>query len=118
MFPPSGMGNTTQLLVLRDTLFVIQSLRPVVQRLKKCNGSLSDQLERAATSIALNLSEGNAVRDGNRRKHFKIALGSTQETRAALKVAAAWGFMDMADVHGLDRKLDSIAARIYCLAHR
>ena len=97
MFPPWGVGNTTQLLVLRDTLRVIQALRPVVQGLKKQNRSLSDQLERAATSIALNLSEGNAVRDGNRRKHFKIALGSTQETRTALTVAAAWGHMEMTD---------------------
>ena len=112
------MSTTTHLHVLTDTIDIIRLLRPIVGRVKKHNRSLSDQLERAASSIALNLSEGNAVRDGNRQKHFRIALGSTQETRTALKVASAWGYLPAADGMGLDRSLDSIAARIYCLAYR
>jgi four helix bundle protein len=89
-----------------------------VARLAGRSRSLADQLERAATSIALNLSEGNAVRDGNRKARFKNALGSAYETRSALKVAAAWGHIGEDEAARLDRALDCIAARTYRLIHR
>ncbi len=76
---------------------------------------MTDQIERAATSIALNLAEGNATRDGNRRARFANALGSAQETRVALRVAAAWGWLDASEVRDLDAALDSICAMIYRL---
>jgi four helix bundle protein len=112
------MQDTTRLRVLHDTLLLIERLRPIVALVRRHDRSLADQLKRASTGIALNLGEGNASRDGHRRARFDDALGSTQETRVGLKVAAAWGHLDRDTVAALDAELDSIAARIYVLARR
>src|SRR5688500_17147450 len=51
---------------------------------------LRDQLDRASTSIALNLAEGNGrftARD--RSQYFRIAIGSALECAACLDVLAA-----------------------------
>ena len=48
---------------------------------------------RAATSVALNLAEGNG-RVGKDRLHcFRIARGSVLEVQAGLKLAVAWGYV-------------------------
>ncbi|MBK8170769.1 MAG: four helix bundle protein [Sandaracinaceae bacterium] len=65
--------------VLDVTIDAIQKLAPVVRTIRSCDSDLADQIRRAASSIALNLGEGNASLGGNRRKHFHIALGSTRE---------------------------------------
>ena len=50
---------------------------------------LRNQLERAASSIALNLAEGNARQSTNDRKHFfQIAYGSLKECQAILELVA------------------------------
>ena len=51
-------------------------------------GNLRDQLLRAASSISLNLSEGNAKRTQNEKKRFyQMAYASTQECKTILKLA-------------------------------
>ncbi len=112
------MSKSTHLRVLDDIVHIIRRLRPVKEKLNKESRSLADQLERAATSMGLNLAEGNAVRDGNRKARLKNALGSTQEVRVALKLAAAWGYIPDALADELDRELDRIAAQLYCLTYR
>ena len=107
--------TTTDFRVLTQTLNLIGRLRPLVGRLRRKRSALADQLERALTSIALNLSEGNAVRDGNRRKHFRIALGSAKESRTALRVGAAWGYLSSDEIAVYDRELDSICAQVHRL---
>jgi len=52
------------------------------------NGNLRDQLLRAASSISLNLSEGNAknsVKD--KRRFFQMAYGSLRECQTIFKLA-------------------------------
>jgi four helix bundle protein len=68
-------------------------LRPLVPRIRKHNRSLADQLVRAASSIALNIAEGEHSDPGNRRARFYSAAGSANETLAALRVAVAWGYL-------------------------
>ena len=54
-------------------------------RLPRGLGSVSDQLNRAAGSICLNIAEGAAARSRDvKRRHFEIALGSASECQAAL----------------------------------
>ena len=87
---------------------LIKALRPLVPVIKRSDRDLADQIHRAATSIALNLAEGQRVTAGNQRKHYEIAHGSANEVRAALSVATAWGYLvDEATVvrHTLDRLL-------------
>ncbi len=70
----------------------VEALRPLVPRIKRHDRSLADQLVRAASSVALNIAEGEHSDPGNRRARFYSAAGSANETLAALKVAAAWGY--------------------------
>ena len=71
--------------------------------------SLKDQLERAASSIALNLAEGRGKRSvADQRRFFSIAMGSLRECQAILilsdqKGSALWNL------------LDKLGAHLYCL---
>ncbi|MBK8169913.1 MAG: four helix bundle protein [Sandaracinaceae bacterium] len=101
--------------VLDVTIDAIQRLAPVVRTIRTSDSDLAAQIRRAASSIALNLGEGNASLGGNRRKHFHIALGSTREVREALRVAVAWGYI--AEVGSIDEQLDIIGAMTWRLMH-
>jgi four helix bundle protein len=51
-------------------------------------GNLRDQIERAASSIPLNLSEGNAKRtDKEKKRYYQTAYASCQECKTVLKLA-------------------------------
>lgn len=66
----------------------------------KLQGNLRDQLHRAASSIALNLSEGNAKRTPKEKKRFyHTAYASAQECKTILKLAKVTDeeIVDMAD---------------------
>ncbi len=93
-------------------------LRTIVGTIATRDRSLADQVRRAATSIALNLAEGNASSSGNRRLRFESALGSARETRTGLRVAVAWGYVDRTTVAPVDALLDRVAAQTYQLSRR
>jgi four helix bundle protein len=76
---------------------VIEALRPLIPRIKARDRALADQLTRAATSAALNIGESNYSDPGNRRARLFTAAGSANETRVALRVAAAWGHCSVAE---------------------
>ena len=67
-------------------------------------GSARLQLERASTSIPLNIAEGNVKSSPrDRRRYWEIALGSTAECAAILDVLVARRLLSEADVAaGLD----------------
>ena len=79
-------------------LELIAALRPLTSRIRARDYGLADQLARAASSVALNVGEGNYSQGGNRRTRFFTAAGSANETRLALRVATAWGILPAADV--------------------
>jgi four helix bundle protein len=80
------------LLVKELSIDVVAALRPLVPRIRRHDRSLADQLVRAASSVALNIAEGEHSDPGNRRARFYSAAGSANETLAALRVAVAWGY--------------------------
>ena len=75
----------------------------------KLQGTLKDQLVRAASSIVLNLAEGSGkLTKKDQLKFFYIAMGSLRECQAILTIArlessAAW------------QKLDSLGAHLFRL---
>ncbi len=73
-------------------LDLVRSLRPIVEQLRSHSRDLSDQIERAGTSLVLNLGEGNRRAGKDRRRFFVMAQGSASEIQAALDVADAWGW--------------------------
>ena len=72
---------------------LIETLRPLVPRIKQKDKSLAHQIKRAASSIALNVGEGELSDPGNRRAPFFSAAGSAGETLTAVKVAIAWRYL-------------------------
>jgi four helix bundle protein len=97
-------------------LAMVAALRPVLAELAKGDRALTDQVRRAASSVTLNLAEGNRRMGQDRLQFFRIAAGSAAEVRAALEVARAWGYIDAAAV--AEAELDRVLAMVWRLTHR
>ncbi len=73
-------------------------------------GFLSDQLNRAALSIAANLAEGNGrFTKADRKNFFIIARGSVQECVPLLELARRRGLLDNKNQSNLKTELEEIA---------
>jgi len=99
------------------SLELIQLLRPLVERIRRRDRSLADQLVRAANSIALNIAEADCSLGGNARARFHSAAGSAKETLMALRVAIAWGYIGAAAARDAEQHLDRINAMLWKLNH-
>ena len=97
-------------------LAMVAALRPVLAQLSKGDRSLADQVRRAASSVALNLAEGNRRTGQDRMQFFRIAAGSAAEVRATLEVALAWGYLDAAPLAAAE--VDRVLAMLWRLTHR
>ena len=95
---------------------LIRSLRPVVLALRRHSPDLADQLARAATSVALNLAEGSRRTARDQQRVYRIAAGEAQEVKAALEVAADWGYLDDAALAAARALADRVGALTYGLA--
>jgi four helix bundle protein len=73
-------------------LDLVRALRPVVAQLRGHSSDAADQVERAASSIVLNLAEGGRRHGRDPRRFFDMAHGSAGEIRGALDLADAWGW--------------------------
>jgi four helix bundle protein len=82
---------------LEVSLELIRALAPLMPAIEARNRPLADQIYRAASSVSLNLGEGQASQKGNAHKHYALANGSASEVRAALRVAQAWGWVQASD---------------------
>ena len=94
---------------------LIHNLRDVVPAIKRHDRDLADQIQRAASSVALNLSEGQRRTAGNQRNHYESAHGSANEVKAALDLAEAWGWI--ANTEAPRKTLDRLLALLWRLTH-
>ena len=106
------------LLVLDVALSAVRALRPVVADVARHDRSLADQMRRAASSIVLNVAEGARSQGGLERSRFFTAAGSASETRAALALAVAWGYVTSERTVEAGALLDRTAAMLHGLVHR
>ena len=96
---------------------LIAALQPLLPRIRRRDRALAVQLSREASSIALNVSEANYSDPGNKRARFFTAAGSANETRAALRVGQAWGYLNNKDAQKPLELLDRIIAMLWKLSH-
>jgi four helix bundle protein len=76
-------------------------------------GFLSDQLNRAALSVATNLAEGNGrFTKADRKNFFMIARGSVQECVPLLEVARRRGLLDKAQHSKLLGQIEAMGKMI------
>ena len=99
------------------SLDLIRCLSSVLRRIRSRNRSLSDQIERALTSIPLNLAEGRQRAGKDRTYHYRIAAGSAAETDSALLVAEAYGYCTHKEIEPALELLDRVRAMLYRLTH-
>src|SRR5579864_5074007 len=90
---------------------VLRGLRPVIAQIEIHDRDLARQLRRAASSIALNTSEGSGCHGGTRRERYRNALGSARETGSCLDVALAFGYVEEVNAQLLDA-LDHVRATL------
>ena len=112
---PSESGNESNFIALNVAYQLIRALARIVPLIARTDRDLADQIQRAATSVALNLAEGQRSMKGNRHKHYAIAHGSANEVKAGLFVAQAWGWIEpSAEALAL---LDRLLALLWKLTH-
>ena len=81
------------------------------------NAELRSQLQRAASSIALNLAEGSG-RTGKDRLHFyRIAYGSCRECQAAVEIVSGAQLADADKVAQWRSEFDQLGAMLWSLVH-
>jgi len=93
---------------------LVREVRPLAGQIERYDKDQARQLRRSATSIVLNLAEGEGSRGGTRRVRYESALGSARETLANLRVAEALGYAGPVDAGLLDR-FDRVTATLFKL---
>ena len=98
---------------LEVSLDVIRTLRAPLAAIRVCDPKLYDQIRRAVSSVALNIAEGQGRLGRDRRHFWRIAAGSANEVRTALRVAMAWGDLTPESVEPTLTLLDRVAAMLW-----
>ncbi|MCE9574740.1 MAG: four helix bundle protein [Deltaproteobacteria bacterium] len=96
-------------------LDALRLARASITRIHATNRDLADQLQRAASSVVLNLAEGAQRRGRDRAHSYRIAAGSAAESRACLDAAEALGYVSAADAAELWRRFDAVVAMLWPL---
>ena len=105
----------TEFRVLGVSYSVIRDLRGLVSTIRRRSFRLATQIEDAASSVALNLGEGNRRAGRDRAYHFRVAAGSAEEVRCGLHVAEAWGYLRESDTASALAQVDTLLAMIWGL---
>lgn len=87
-----------RLKVYQEALRFVAWAGPIIEKLP-AKIAVRDQLDRASTSIALNLAEGNGKRTHRDRcRYFDIARGSTVECAACLDILVTRNILPLESV--------------------
>jgi four helix bundle protein len=105
------------LVVHQIALEAIAALRPLIPRIVRHDKELAKQLRDAASSAALNIGEAEYSDPGTRRARFHTAAGSANESRSAIAVATAWGYVTRDEAAAALELLDRVVAILWRLLH-
>jgi|SRR5665213_599152 len=98
--------------VYQESLAFVTWLEPWLQKLPK-SIAVRDQLDRASTSISLNLAEGNGkFTSPDRCRFFDIARGSALECAAALDILVCQGRFELSVVTAGKERLRRIVSML------
>lgn len=101
-----------KLRVCQESIGFIRDLQPLLARIPK-GLAANDQLDRASTSIPLNIAEGNGkYTSRDRCRFFDTARGSSLECAACLDVAAAKGLIRIDETSAPKEKLAGIVSML------
>jgi four helix bundle protein len=92
-------------------LDLVRKLAPVVRAIRSRSPALADQMERALTSVPLNVAEGAYSRGRNRSARYQTAAASAREVLACMETAEALGFIGHPAEDLLDQ-LDRVIATL------
>jgi four helix bundle protein len=92
-------------------LDLVRKLTPVVRAIRGRSPALAEQMERALTSVPLNVAEGAYSRGRNRSARYQTAAASAREVLACMETAEAMGFIAQPAEGTLDQ-LDRIIATL------
>ena len=103
--------------VLSLSIELVSDVRDAVRVIRQKDRDLANQLCRAVNSIALNLSEARRREGRDRLHHFRIAAGSADESRTALRLAEAWGYISNSSLEAALVRLENIIPILWKLTH-
>ena len=106
-----------QFVAYEVSLEIIRRLRPLLATIGKHDRDLEKQGRRAASSIALNLKEGNRRTGKDRAYHFTVAAGSADEVVGVLEISEAWEYLSEAATRPVLALLDRQLALTWGLTH-
>jgi four helix bundle protein len=104
--------------VYREAIAFVAWISPILESLTKA-GEVRDQLDRASTSIPLNIAEGNgkySLKD--RARFFDTANGSAFECAAGLDVLVAKGKLTAEQIYPGKERLAGIVRMLVGLLKR
>jgi four helix bundle protein len=115
---PETWFSHEQLQVYREAITFIAWLSPLLDEMVRA-GEIKDQLDRASTSIPLNIAEGNGKHsEKDRCRFFDIAHGSALECSAALDVLVAKGKLNHKQIRPGKERLQKIVKMLIGLIRR
>ena len=100
--------------VYKDAKELFSLLLKIVKNLpKEYRFELGSQIIRAGLSVILNIAEGSGkATDRELNRYFNIALGSLNETLAAIDILKDNGFVTDEEFNAFFKKIDEISSQL------
>jgi four helix bundle protein len=94
-------------------LALVRIVRGLVEKIRRHDPKLADELRRATSSVALNTAEGSGRSGRSGPHHYDVAYGSKREVEAAILIAQAWGYVADAEAARALEVSDRLGAMLW-----
>lgn len=102
----------------RVGLELLTVMRPLTDRIARHDKDLAAQLRRSLPSMVKNLSEAMRRTGGDRAHLLTVSLGSADEARSGIDIAAAYGILEPDEARHADALADRFCAMVYRIRQR